>query len=146
MGIEHTPVDGVPLVIWGAAETATTIIATSIPVLRALFSDIKKSAGKYFNDTGGSNSGSRPQRSKNSTVIVSAARNNMQRSQIKDDQNDNSSDRSILPGGGGKGGRILKTAEVSIDFNSARDEEADYEMDRFDRFDRPQIDQRRRRM
>ena len=37
--------------IWGGAEGTITIIAASIPVLRALFSDVKKSiaASKQFN-------------------------------------------------------------------------------------------------
>lgn len=36
------------LIIWGAAESAVTIMAASIPVLRTLFRDLKASSRKYY--------------------------------------------------------------------------------------------------
>ncbi|EFQ35364.1 uncharacterized protein GLRG_10508 [Colletotrichum graminicola M1.001] len=43
-------IDTVELVIWGAAESAVTIIAASIPVLRALFRDTKPSPARFAID------------------------------------------------------------------------------------------------
>jgi hypothetical protein len=39
--------DSVPLVIWGAAESAITIIAASIPILRALVRDNRPPPGQF---------------------------------------------------------------------------------------------------
>jgi hypothetical protein len=36
------------LIIWGAAESAVTIMAASIPVLRTLFHDLRVSSRKYY--------------------------------------------------------------------------------------------------
>lgn len=43
-------VDTVELVIWGAAESAVTIMAASIPVLRALFRDYKPPPARFVSD------------------------------------------------------------------------------------------------
>ncbi|KAI8294148.1 hypothetical protein K4K59_005299 [Colletotrichum sp. SAR11_240] len=43
-------IDTVELVIWGAAESAVTIIAASIPILRALFRDYKPPPARFISD------------------------------------------------------------------------------------------------
>ncbi|KAF6838244.1 hypothetical protein CPLU01_02605 [Colletotrichum plurivorum] len=43
-------IDTVELVIWGAAESAVTIMAASIPVLRALFRDYKPPPARFVSD------------------------------------------------------------------------------------------------
>ncbi|KAK1597124.1 uncharacterized protein LY79DRAFT_508100 [Colletotrichum navitas] len=43
-------IDTVELVIWGAAESAVTIIAASIPILRALFRDTNPSPARFAID------------------------------------------------------------------------------------------------
>ncbi|KZL75954.1 integral membrane protein [Colletotrichum tofieldiae] len=43
-------IDTVELVIWGAAESAVTIIAATIPILRALFRDIRPPAARFATD------------------------------------------------------------------------------------------------
>ncbi|KAK2015658.1 hypothetical protein LZ32DRAFT_602306 [Colletotrichum eremochloae] len=43
-------IDTVELVIWGAAESAVTIVAASIPILRALFHDIKPAPARFVAD------------------------------------------------------------------------------------------------
>ncbi|KAK2046282.1 hypothetical protein LZ31DRAFT_583493 [Colletotrichum somersetense] len=43
-------IDTVELVIWGAAESTVTIIAASIPILRALFRDTKASPARFTAD------------------------------------------------------------------------------------------------
>ncbi|OHX00960.1 integral membrane protein [Colletotrichum incanum] len=43
-------IDTVELVIWGAAESAVTIIAATIPILRALFRDIRPPVARFATD------------------------------------------------------------------------------------------------
>ena len=58
--LTDTVVDAVPLVLWGVAETAVTIIAASIPVLRVLVRDVSQSTRDFVRskntDTDGNNS------------------------------------------------------------------------------------------
>lgn len=59
------------LIIWGAAESAVTIMAASIPILRTLFQDLKASSRRYYgsqivNDSGSSRFG----HSRNGEVIM----------------------------------------------------------------------------
>lgn len=127
--IELCPlVDGVPLVIWGAAETATTIIATSIPVLRALFSELRKnSSRRYYNQSNlKSSTATRPHRSINQTTVVTVHA----RSRSRDaSSNDTASDKSILAGDS----KIMKTSVVTINYhNRPVHESSVLEMDEFD--------------
>lgn len=43
-------IDTVELVIWGAAESAVTIIAATIPILRALFRDNRPAPARFATD------------------------------------------------------------------------------------------------
>lgn len=43
-------IDTVELVIWGAAESAVTIVAATIPILRALFRDFKPPPARFASD------------------------------------------------------------------------------------------------
>ncbi|KAM7200881.1 hypothetical protein V8F20_005123 [Naviculisporaceae sp. PSN 640] len=43
------------LICWGAAESAVTIVAASIPVLRTLFKDIRSPSKRYYISASGSN-------------------------------------------------------------------------------------------
>ena len=126
--LRHRAVDGVPLVIWGAAETATTIIATSIPVLRALFSEIKKnSSRRYYNQSNlKSGTGAGPQRSVNHSTIVTVHARSHSRGVSS---NDTASDKSILAAGS----KIMKTSVVTINYNnSPMNDNSGLEMDDFD--------------
>ena len=62
------------LTIWGTAESAVTIMAASIPVLRVLFRDLKSSTSRRYYGTNESDGtkNSRSSRSQNSTVTISA--------------------------------------------------------------------------
>lgn len=114
--------DGVDLVEWGAAETAVTVIATSIPVLRALFSELGSTSRSYIK----SNSkdgfpGSQSHITRNKTNISTR-----QRPDPQDDLKDSDSDRSIWPGGKPY---IMKTDEVTLTYDSrVVDGENMYEM------------------
>ncbi|OIW32896.1 hypothetical protein CONLIGDRAFT_695133 [Coniochaeta ligniaria NRRL 30616] len=62
------------LIIWGAAESAVTIMAASIPILRTLFHDLRASSRKYYASHIVDDSGSsRFARSRNGEVTMSAA-------------------------------------------------------------------------
>ncbi|KAI1339939.1 hypothetical protein F5Y15DRAFT_415364 [Xylariaceae sp. FL0016] len=120
--------DGAGLVIWGTAEAATTIMAASVPVLRVLVSEIRSSNGPYY-DRSGTNGGDTTRRTRhvrgdlNTTTVTAHGRAHELNS--KDDD----SDKSILYGTGL--GRITKTAEVQIQFESRSDEDHEaYEMER----------------
>ncbi|KAH8655321.1 hypothetical protein BX600DRAFT_525261 [Xylariales sp. PMI_506] len=115
--------DGVPLVIWGEAETATTIIAASIPVLRVLLKDIKQSSSRYY----GSNPKSLPANPLSSVNNKSVVRTRTH-SKSQDDFNDAESSKSILHGAT----QIVKTSDVRVSYGGAtKDPERGYEMGRF---------------
>ncbi|KAH9903599.1 hypothetical protein F4778DRAFT_91276 [Xylariomycetidae sp. FL2044] len=114
------------LVIWTAAEAATVIMATSIPVLRTLFRQIVStySNGKYYKNT----SPSAPdfnQSRQHSTHITANRRPR------PDEISDDDSDSSILRWNQGQeknGASITRTDEISVNVGPAG--ESGYEMDR----------------
>ncbi|KAI0174031.1 hypothetical protein BJ166DRAFT_574367 [Pestalotiopsis sp. NC0098] len=121
--------DGVDLVEWGAAETAVTVIATSIPILRALFSELRSTARSNSKGTGKDAmpaSQSRFSRmSKTPAVVVNARARPVSQQELN--EGDSDSDRSIWPGGKPY---IMKTDEITLTYDERRrDEENGYEMD-----------------
>ncbi|KAH8201973.1 hypothetical protein TruAng_003886 [Truncatella angustata] len=118
--------DGVDLIIWGAAETATTIIATSIPVLRVLLNEIKTSSGgNYFKTLSKDRTKTPKTQASRVRIIVTANR----RATMPDRGDDAASDKNILP----KNAHITRTAEVTMTYGKrTSDEESEYEMDEFD--------------
>ncbi|KLU89854.1 hypothetical protein MAPG_08823 [Magnaporthiopsis poae ATCC 64411] len=52
LGLPDFEYDGVPLITWGAAEPAITIIAASVPVLRVFVRDITAASQGYFQRSG----------------------------------------------------------------------------------------------
>ncbi|KAI0007086.1 hypothetical protein F4779DRAFT_593694 [Xylariaceae sp. FL0662B] len=130
---------GTTLVLWYTAESATTIIAASIPVLRALIKEIHTSADRYFRSTGksGTKSGSKSEARKSearktlpkglhgghivTTVICSRRDPNNVRG-------DASSDASILEAAP-EPGTITQTQEVRLSYHDRSDNESvGYEM------------------
>ncbi|CAJ2511703.1 Uu.00g073280.m01.CDS01 [Anthostomella pinea] len=112
--------EGVHLLIWSTAETATTIIAASIPVLRVLFLEMRSSNGRYYEHSS-ANGTKKPRqgRTGNNTVTVTATGRPRTTQFSKDDD----SDRSILHGTGI--GKITKTDEVRIHFHDRSDAESE---------------------
>ena len=146
----HT-VDGAPLVIWGVAETAVTIMAASIPVLRVLVRDVATTARYYrskgnqdgYASTRGQTGGfSKPRsalsRSNNTTMVSSGAQHIPGKLATRDDR----SDKSILSSEPSpavaceKGdanmtrypindGRIMATSEVSVKWSKSGKKDSD---------------------
>jgi len=123
---------GVDLYIWGNAETASSIIAACIPILRVLVRDVRTSRRQYYasknaNTTGGGTG------SKN-TVSVTAGRsrgpNSFQRM-------DDWSEKSILddssapsPKQSHAHGHIVQTREVALEYQDRRDGDmVEYQME-----------------
>ncbi|KAI1259792.1 hypothetical protein F5Y18DRAFT_432924 [Xylariaceae sp. FL1019] len=135
------------LVIWYVAEAATTIIAASIPVLRALIKDIKTSSNKYFKNkygsghlesgTGGTSQNNKRSRTQHSALhssrvvtTVTGKRNNKKETDM---YGDTSSDKSILEGHHGNhgNGHIVQTQEIRLSYHDRNDSDSNmgYEME-----------------
>ncbi|KAI0889261.1 uncharacterized protein GGS22DRAFT_153529 [Annulohypoxylon maeteangense] len=127
---------GTTLVIWYVAESSVTIIAASIPVLRALIKEISSSIDRYGRSTA-NKSGMKSQTrstprvlhpSNIVTTVVSSRRD-------PNEAGDASSDKSILDAAHAPGktslGRIVQTQEVRLSYHdrSDMDSEAGYEME-----------------
>lgn len=86
-------VDGVSLVQWGEAETAVTVIATSIPVFRVLISEFRSKARSYFrsrsDQDGKSTFGTYATSTRNNTVVTGT------RSSQWEDHDGNAGDRVL---------------------------------------------------
>ncbi|KAI1386717.1 uncharacterized protein F4822DRAFT_431585 [Hypoxylon trugodes] len=127
---------GTTLVIWYVAESATTIIAASIPVLRALIKEISSSVDRYTRSTGKSGvksqSKATPRGLHASNVVTTVVGS---RRDPNDPHADASSDKSILDAGRAPAktspGRIVQTQEVRLSYHdrSDNDSEQGYEMD-----------------
>jgi hypothetical protein len=134
----------VELVIWSAAESTITIIASSIPVLRTL---VHAHASQYYNKSGGDNSaesGRLPSfvkplsKSHTRTTSNAAAANNNNRNNIN--RQDDQSDRSILYRRDGNSTPnishqpscqdIIQTTKVTIEFREREEDDGyQYELD-----------------
>jgi len=127
--------DGIDLFIWGIAESAVTIVAASIPILRVLVREARTTARRYYVSKDGASSGSglrsKAGRTQNNTVVISSgnlasADRQANISKIQDD----SSDKSILSDGpyrasGTGNGRIVRTKEVNVAYQSRKDTDSD---------------------
>ncbi|KAI0841234.1 hypothetical protein F5Y06DRAFT_216008 [Hypoxylon sp. FL0890] len=128
---------GTTLVIWYVAESSVTIIAASIPVLRALIKEISSSIDRYNRSTGNksgmkSQSRATPRGLHHSNVVTTVIGS---RRDPHDLHSDASSDKSILEAGRAPGkvepGRIVQTQEVRLSYydQSDNDSEQGYEME-----------------
>jgi hypothetical protein len=110
------PVDAAQLSILDTAEIAVTIMAASIPTMRVLFRDLQSSSKRY--GTSGRTGGTAPERK-----YESHHNSEPKSRELKDDD----SDTDILSPSTPTSGNILRTEEVELHYDSARDMEA-YEM------------------
>ena len=118
------------LYIWGNAESAASIIAACIPILRVLVKDVRTTARRYYASNGdGTTSGAARKSaagSRSNTVIVTAGRSRAQHTQKMDDWSEKSIlDDSSAPSPShvahGHHGRIVQTNEVAIEYQDRRD-------------------------
>lgn len=126
---QSIPDYGIQLVVWGATEVAVTIIAGSIPLLRVLLSDYKKSryarSEPRYGNTSGAAGLSRISRH-NGSVLATSGRAPPRPSL---GSTDGDSEKNILRGHGDK--EIVRTIEVTIDHGHRKDLEEGYEMNIF---------------
>ncbi|XXG98193.1 molecular chaperone [Hypoxylon texense] len=127
---------GTTLAIWFVAEPSVTIIAASIPVLRALVKEISPSTDRYGRSTS-KKSGSkslnkgtpRGLHGSNTVTVIGPQRDPY------DPHGDAGSDKSILDVGRAPGkiepGRIMQTQEIRLSYQvrSSNDSDQGYEMD-----------------
>jgi len=118
-----TTVDyGSELVIWGTAESAVTIVAASIPMLRTLFREVKSKAGYGSNNV-------TTKRSKigRTTVVVTADRTargeDGHHVSPSNNKGDDRSDRSILHVGGNA---IVQTSEIRVESHGRVESDSEY--------------------
>ncbi|GAW12217.1 hypothetical protein ANO14919_015780 [Xylariales sp. No.14919] len=135
------------LVIWFAAEPATTIIAASIPVLRALIKELHTSGAKYFSGekyasgrvdgsgvkgtarSQGKGNGSRKRESAFHTSRVVTTVTGHGSKYPYDNDGDTGSDKSILEATAAPG-KIVQTQEVRLSYHDRSDNDSmGYEMD-----------------
>lgn len=143
---------GSNLVVWGAAETAVTLIACSIPILRTLISDIRKSTANqssYAKQSSGRdpthfgtsrnvdvNTYAQRDPGRDSAFAGQTAVTSMGRYAKREadgTMNDSDSDKSTLPIHHTGRTEILKTEEVHVEYDRKSDwRENEIEMYRFD--------------
>ncbi|KAH7024236.1 hypothetical protein EDB80DRAFT_560096 [Ilyonectria destructans] len=106
----------ISLVYWGPVETATTMVAASIPVLRVLIRQVRSSVKQYDRPDEGMDSRRKPLH----RVVTIKARTHS--------QGDDRSDKSIL---NEAAGGVLITHEVSINYPCHKEQDSlgGYEMD-----------------
>ncbi|KAK0624516.1 hypothetical protein B0T17DRAFT_492545 [Bombardia bombarda] len=126
--------DGVDLFIWGNAESAITIIAASIPILRVLIRDVAQT--RRYHKTGiGGKTGMSGSTKLPSTVVttVSGGRDKGDIARKKRDLDDDS-DKSILGNDGDRtprtaGNKIVQTNDFSVEYHQRKDSD-EFEMHR----------------
>ncbi|KAK4105421.1 hypothetical protein N658DRAFT_503567 [Parathielavia hyrcaniae] len=108
---------GAEISIWATAETATTIMAASIPVLRVLLQYFKSSARKYsserYGPSGDASHVKGTRGTRGATTTVTATRNPTRSHALKDDD----SDKSILDRPMGRSNQIVQTNEYIVEFH-----------------------------
>ncbi|KAH8193637.1 hypothetical protein TruAng_012196 [Truncatella angustata] len=121
--------DGGDLSMWAQAEISTTIMAASIPVLRALGKEISSSAGRYYNKS--HNMSRRYTRTGDNSVTITTGKRplTVYKSQ------DAASEQSILRETGR--GEIMQFNEVHVKYDDKSDNEGGYEMHKMDSRDSP---------
>ncbi|KAI1474592.1 hypothetical protein F4774DRAFT_400038 [Daldinia eschscholtzii] len=133
---------GTTLVIWYVAEAAVTIIAASIPVLRALIKDISSSLDRYNRSTGNksglkSHTKNTPRGLHASNVVTTVVSSRRNAHDPHDPHGDAGSDISILEGAHAPGksstsrGGIVQTQEIRLSYHERSDNESEqgYEME-----------------
>lgn len=95
------------MLIWGTAESAVTIIAASIPILRVLVSDFHSSARKYYNQN------SEPTTTRKSKTTTNRTQT---RTIIRSERPDDASERSIVAA---TGQGIVATSEIEVEYRRA---------------------------
>ncbi|KAI8629431.1 hypothetical protein F5Y19DRAFT_81577 [Xylariaceae sp. FL1651] len=146
LGSPNFSTQATTLVIWYTAEAATTIVAASIPVLRALIKELKTSGARYFSGeknssgagegsgtrgTGRSHAKSGPRRTQPSALNPSRVVTTVtgHRNDRFEQLTDSNSDRSILEGHTGPG-KIVQTQEVRLSYHDRSDhDDMTYEME-----------------
>ena len=104
--------NSVALVIWGAAESAVTIMAASIPVLRTLFRDVKVTINRiYAPDQSNATKASKFDRSQNNTVTVSAGGSSRLEEETRE-SNEKAYVRESM-------GAIVQTMEIEVEYRKA---------------------------
>ncbi|KAM7211087.1 hypothetical protein V8F06_013528 [Rhypophila decipiens] len=145
--LSHDFADGVDLFIWGNAETTTTIIAASIPILRVLIRDVTHSRHYYRHraryDSGKQSSvtatssrhtgASVIKPSGNVVVTISGGppTNSRDTHQVLDD----GSEKSMVLNGAVPAqipGRIVKTKDFSVQYHYSNDRREGTETDEFE--------------
>lgn len=118
---DFTSDDGSGLVIWGTAETAVTIVATTIPVLRVLIHGLK---GRPCRTTSTDEWTHKKTRTGRSTAVITADRSRFEQNNTSDmsQKHDDRSDWHIVPGAGD--GKIMQTREVAVEYEDRGDEES----------------------
>lgn len=124
------PVESYNLVAWGAAEVATTIMASSIPVLRVLFREVKATTRRKYGLSSGSKNRSYGTGSlaRSNTVTVEGGSHKKSPSvhvltTFRSSKSDNRSDTSVLIAEPPEG-TIVQTQEINIQYHR-RDERSD---------------------
>ncbi|KAI0526008.1 hypothetical protein F5B22DRAFT_588742 [Xylaria bambusicola] len=129
------------LVIWYVAEPATTIIAASIPVLRALIKELHTSGAKYFSgekygsgrpDASGAKASKGASKRGESALHTSRVMTTVTGRGTKypyDPHGDTGSDKSILEATT-EPGKIMQTQEIRLSYHDRSDNDSmGYEMD-----------------
>lgn len=130
------------LVIWYVAEPATTIVAASIPVLRALIKELHSSGAKYLSgekyasgrpDASGAKTpkgaSKRGESALHTSRVVTTVTGCRGAKYPYDPHGDTSSDKSILEGAT-EPGKIMQTQEIRLSYHDKSDNDSmGYEMD-----------------
>ncbi|KAH8904155.1 hypothetical protein BR93DRAFT_946918 [Coniochaeta sp. PMI_546] len=118
---------GYNLVAWGAAEVATTIMASSIPVLRVLIREVKATTRRLnassSDDTYHTKSYGAGSMARSNTIVVAASQKRRaleigikRLKSLRKASSDDWSDKSVLVHELGKG-EILQTQEINIQYH-----------------------------
>lgn len=112
---------GADLVIWGTAETAVTIIAASIPVLRMLIQDVKRTA-RMRSESDHARSGHLGSRLGKSFVTVTASAPYSDKDSTSSGTgNDDWSGRNVLERS--SNGGIVQKSEIRVERSESSEEE-----------------------
>ncbi|KAK3934691.1 hypothetical protein QBC46DRAFT_299422 [Diplogelasinospora grovesii] len=123
--------EGYHLVIWGSAETAITIMAASIPVLRVLVREVKTATRRRYGESTNSDTYHKKsygagtvQRANTVTMVTSDYKHGIQSSNAGSFpsfvREDDSSDKSII-GAHKASGKILQTQEITVRYHERTD-------------------------
>ncbi|KAK0717511.1 hypothetical protein B0T26DRAFT_710099 [Lasiosphaeria miniovina] len=106
-----------PLILWGAAESAVTIMAASIPVLRTLFRDLQTLSRRLYVSESKNDTQISKISPKQNTVVISGGGPSPLTTTTT-----NSSDRAPLREAGG---RIIQSTEIMVAVEFRKDDDSD---------------------